>query len=166
MAIGDSVMNIDEQLIGSMAEAMVKITNKDGEEERYQLFNLINFESSIKITTKKKGLLGRTGKVTYPTGWEGTWKAQLSYNFPIFRKLLNEFQKTGKFPSFEIIIVNENTTGTIGRQSVTHTGCYIDSAILSKIDVDTEDELKEDISGTFNGFEIAENFAVMDGMKQ
>lgn len=162
MAIGDSVMNIDEQVIGSMADAYVTL----GDGRRYQLFNLLNFESSIKVTTKKKGLLGRTGKVTYPTGWEGTWKATLSYNFPVFRQLLTEFKNTGRFPSFEIMTVNENTTGTIGRQSVIHKGCYIDSAILSKIDVDTEDELKEDISGTFNDFEIPEGFSVMDGMLQ
>ena len=170
MAIGDSVMNIDEQVIGSMAEAYVVIRRSDGQggtvEERYQLFNLLNFESSIKVTTKKKGLLGRTGKVTYPTGWEGTWKATLSYNFPVFRQLLAEFKDSGKFPGFDIITVNENTTGTVGRQSVIHKGCYIDSAILSKIDVDTEDELREDISGTFNDFEIPEGFAVMDGMLQ
>ncbi len=159
-------MNIDEQVIGSMAEAYTVIRRPDGQggtiEERYQLFNLLNFESSIKVTTKKKGLLGRTGKVTYPTGWEGTWKATLSYNFPVFR----QFKNSGKFPSFDIMTVNENTKGTIGRQSVIHRGCYIDSAILSKIDVDTEDELKEDISGTFNDFEIPEGFNVMDGMLQ
>lgn len=162
MAIGENIMSMDEQVIGSMAEAYVTL----GDGNRYQLFNLISFESDIKVTTKKKGLLGKTAKVTYPTGWEGTWKATMSFNFPVFRDLLYEFQNSGRFPSFEICVSNENTTGTIGRQTVVHKGCYLDSAVLAKIDVDAEDELKEDISGTFNAFELPETFAVMDGMKQ
>ena len=162
MSVGANVMPIDEQVIGSIAEAYVKFS--DG--NRYHLFNLINFESTIKVNTKKRGLLGRSGKVTYPTGWEGTWKATASYNTPIFRRALYEFKETGKFPAFDIQVTNENTTGTIGRQTVTHIGCYLDSAILSKIDIDSDGELTEDMSGTFNDFEIPNEFGVIEGMKQ
>lgn len=165
--IGDTVMSVDEQVLGSMASAFVKITDPEtGDVNRYNLFNLIDFESDLKLTTKSRGLLGRVGKVTYPTGWEGTWKATLSFNAPIFRDLLLKFKKTGRFPAFEIETTNENTTGTIGRQSVIHKGCYIDSAILAKIDINNEDELNEAISGTFNDFEIYEAFKLQDGMLQ
>lgn len=161
MALGDNIMNVDEQVIGALAEAYVTI-----EGNRYLLFNLESFEGNIKINSKSKGLLGRTGKVNYVTGWEGSWKATLTYNCPIFRDLIYQFKTSGKFPAFEIQVTNENRTGTIGRQTVVYKGCYIDSAILSKIDVNADDELSEDISGTFNDFELPERFALMDGMKQ
>lgn len=166
MAIGDIVMSKDEQVMGSLAEAYVSIRNEAGEKERFLLFNLIDFVSTIKINTKTKGIIGRANKVTYPVSWEGTWKATIVYNSPIFRDLLYKFKSTGYFPDIEIQTTNENVQGTIGRQTVNHKGCLIDSAILSKIDSNADDELTEDISGTFNDFEIPERFREMDGMRQ
>lgn len=159
--IGVNVMPTDEQVLGSLAEAYVTIKGN-----RYKLFNLISFEGSVSISSKTRGILGRTGKVSYPTGWSGSWKATISYNTPIFRKLIYEFKKTGVFPAFEISVSNENSTGTIGRQTVVYKGCYIESAILSKIDIEADGELNEDISGTFNDFELPEQFGVMAGMLQ
>lgn len=153
MALGDNVMAKEEMVNGSLAQATITIG-----ENRYNLLNLINFESTVKPIMRTRGVLGRAGKVHYPTGWEGTWKGKLSYNAPIFRDLLVEFKNTGKLPSFDITVYNENKGGTIGGQNVIHTGCVIDSAILSKIDIETEDELTEDISGTFDGFDILQSF--------
>lgn len=159
MAIGDIVHDRNEQIIGALAEAFVKIKKGDTT-ERYLLLGLTSFESSVRINTKTRGVLGRTGKVTYPTSWEGTWRATISYNTPVFRDVLKAFKETGTFPEMEIQTSNENTTGTIGRQTVIHKGVTIDSAILSKIDVENDDELREDISGAFNDFELPETFGL------
>lgn len=157
MAIGDYVMNPNEEVKGSLAEVFVKIKKGDSI-ERYLMLNLVNFESSVRINTKERGTLGKVGKTTYVTGWSGTWRATMLYNTPIFRDVLTIFKQTGQFPDIEISVSNENTGGTIGRQTVVHLGCTIDSAILSKLDVDSDDVLREDISGSFNDFELPEVF--------
>lgn len=161
MAVGTVIMDANNMVNGSYGEAYATI---DG--NRYNLFMLVNFEGSVAINKKERGVLGRTGKITYPTGWTGSWKATMSYCTPIFRKLFMEFKSTGKFPSFELQISNENTAGEIGRQTVTYKGCYIDNMILSKLDVEADDTLSEDISGSFNDVEMPEEFGLMNGLAE
>jgi hypothetical protein len=160
MSIGDKAFNTSDGISGALAECFVTI---DG--DRYNFFVMTEFKSKFKFNSKKVGILGRTGKANRPTGWEGTWTAKMHYCSPIFRKVLYEYKKTGKMPSFEIQITNEDGASTVGRQTVVHKGCYIDDAVLAQFDANADDTLSEDVSGTFDDFEIPEEFKLLDGMK-
>lgn len=159
MAIGQNVFNTSDGISGALAECFVTI---DG--NRYNFFVMTEFESKFKFNSKKVGILGRTGKANRPTGWEGSWSAKMHYCTPIFRKILYEYKKTGKMPSFEIQVTNEDESSSVGRQTVVHKGCYIDDAILAKFDANADDTLAEEVSGTFDDFEIPEEFKMPTGM--
>ena len=72
-------------------------------------------------------------------------------------------KKTGVIEPFEIQVSNEDPSSRAGRQTITHTGCYLDSTILAKFT--TGDEiLTEDLSGTFDDWDMPEMFNELEGM--
>ena len=144
---------------GADAEGFVTI---DG--DRYNVMTMKNFESSLSYGNGEVKRLGAP-MVGHKEGIpEGTWSATGYYVHPIFRKLLIDYKNTGFFPSLEIQVTNYDKTSASGRQTVVHKECLIDEYILASFDVDAE-FVEEDISGTFDDFEIPEQFNVLDGMQ-
>ena len=142
-----------------MAECYVTI---DG--NRYNMMQLYNFESSAKVDIQDVKLLGRTGKGKKPSGWSGSWKATAHFNQSVFRRWFLIYCKTGKMTPFEIQVSNEDPSSSAGRQTITHTGCLIDSSILAKFDAG-DSLLDEELSGTFDGWNMPEEFTELSGME-
>jgi len=66
--------------------------------------------------------------------------------------------------NFDIQVTNEDPTSSVGRQTIIHKDCNLDSGILAKFDADAE-YLDEEISGTFEDWEMPEEFSLLDGME-
>ena len=79
------------------------------------------------------------------------------YVTSIFRKMALKYAKTGKDTYFNITIVNEDPTSTIGKQTIVLYNCNIDSVILAKLDTES-DVLDEDIDFTFDDFDVLDSF--------
>ena len=152
-------MNSYDAVAGSMAECYVTI---DG--ERYNMMQLYDFESSITVSVQDVNILGRAGKGKKITGWSGTWKGTAYYNQSVFRKWLLNFKKNHYAEPFEIQVTVEDPASSAGRQTITHSGCPIDSAILAKYS-SGDNLLTEDISGTFTDWDMPESFDMLDGME-
>ena len=88
---------------------------------------------------------------------------QAHYNQSVLRKVMLEYQNTGELPPFEIVATNEDKGASIGRQTIIHKDCLMDTIILAKFSAD-EEVLDEEISGTFDRFEMPEEFRLLDGM--
>ena len=157
--MNQAIMNAMDAISGSLASAHVTIGGN-----RYCFMQLIKFESKIDINTKEVACLGKTGKGNKPTGWKGTWSATAHYNQSIMRKMWLEYKKTGIMPTFDIQVTNEDPTSSVGRQTVILKNCLTKGGILSKFDADTE-TLEEDLEGTFDDWEMPEQFSLLSGMK-
>lgn len=152
-------MNANDAVSGALAECYVTI---DG--NRYNLMQLYDFESSASINLIDVPILGRTGKGNKPAGWSGSWKGTAHFNQSVFRKWFLRYKKTGELTPFEIQVSNEDPSSSAGRQTITHTGCLIDSIILAKFNADDE-LLDEEISGTFDDWDMPEAFDMLEGME-
>ena len=155
-----AMMNALDAIAGSQASAY--ITLEDG--KRYNLMQLVNFESKMKINTTEVAILGKTGKGNKPTGWTGTWSATAHYNQSVLRKMWLDYKNTGKLPTFAIQVTNEDPTSAIGRQTIILKNCLSNGGILAKFDADA-DTLDEDIEGTFDDWEMPETFSLLAGMQ-
>ena len=152
-------MNAQDSVSSPLAECYVTIGSK-----RYNAFNFTKFEAQIKKTKKKVPILGRPGKGNKSTGWEGTFKATIHYNTSIFRRMLLDFKNTGADVYFDIQITNEDPSSGAGRQTIILKHCNMDDGILAKFDASSDDFLTEDVSGTFDDFEMPEEFKLLNGM--
>ena len=130
--------------------------------ERHKIINVKNIEISIEKKKEEINCLGRimVGHKAYAS--VGTGKATLYYGGRIFRDQLEKFCATGEDAFFEMQITNDDSTSTLGRQTLVLTGVNIDGGLLSKMDQDAG-ALEEDISFTFTGFKYPEKFTNFGG---
>ena len=153
-----AIMNAMDALAGSQASAYLTI-----EGTRYCFMQMYAFESSMEINIQEVPILGKTGKGNKPSGWTGTWKGTAHYNQSVLRKYFLEYKKTGRLPSFDIQVTNEDQSTSLGRQTIILKNCLAKGGILAKYDAGAE-ILDEEIEGTFDDWEMPETFSLLEGM--
>ena len=152
------VMSAADAVYGSLASCYVTIGDR-----RYSFMNLTEFESKYDVNIVDVPLLGKVGMGHKAAGGKGTWKGKAHYNQSLMREMALTYQKTGAMPYFDIQTTNEDPTSAVGRQTVTHSGCLCDSFILAKFQAG-EEVLEEELSGTFESWDMPEKFTVLPGM--
>lgn len=155
----NKVMNAYDVVGGSLAQCLVTI-----EGNRYNFMQAVNLEASLEKTKTEVPILGQTGKGNKSTGWKGTGKATFYYNTSIFREVLYRYKESGKDLYFDIQVENEDPTSQVGRQVVILKNCNLDGGIIAKFDAGTE-LLEEEMTFTFEDFEIPQKFSILDGMQ-
>ena len=80
------------------------------------------------------------------------------------RKIADQYQKTGVMPYFDIQVSNEDPTSAAGRQTIVHHDCLCDTFTLAKFQAG-EEILEEDLSGTFESWDMPESFTPLTGMQ-
>lgn len=152
-------MNAKDAISGSLAECYITINGN-----RYNFMQIIDFESNVEKNKTEVPILGKTGKGNKANGWSGTFSGTAHYNQSIMRNLFYQYKETGEDTYFEIMVTNEDPTSAVGMQTVILKGCNLDGGVLAKFDANA-DYLDEDISGTFEDFEIPQKFTMLAGMQ-
>ncbi len=156
-----ATMNALDAISGSTASCTIQLA--DG--NRYSLMQLYKFEAKMEANSTDVAILGRNNKGSKPTGWKGTWSGTAYYNTSIFRKMMQEYKRTGIMPSMDITVTNEDPTSSAGRQTVVLKGALLNSVILAKYDASSDSPLEEDVSGTFDDWEMPKEFSLLRGMQ-
>ena len=156
--MNDVTMNAVDAIYGALAECYVTL---DG--NRYNLMQMVNFDSHFQSNIVDVPILGRITKGHKMTGGSGSWSGTLHYNTSIFRQWILTYKRTGVLTPFEIQVTNEDESASVGRQSIILKGCLLSDVTLAKFDAN-DAVLDEDLSGTFDDFEIPESFANLSGM--
>jgi hypothetical protein len=65
-------------------------------------------------------------------------------------------------PYFEIQVTNEDPTSAVGRQTIVHHDCLSDTFTLAKFTAG-EEILDEELSGTFESWDLPEKFNELQG---
>lgn len=151
-------MNPKDAVYGSLAECYVTL-----EENRYNLMSLTEFESKWEVNITDVPILGKVGMGHKAAGGKGTWSGTAHYNQSIFRKVADTYQKTGVMPYFDIQVTNEDPTSAVGRQTIIHHDCLCDTFTLAKFQ-GGEEILDEELSGTFESWDMPETFDALPGM--
>lgn len=155
----NTTMNAKDAVYGSLAECFITL-----EGNRYHLMNITEFESKWETSITDVPILGKVGMGHKAAGGKGTWSGTAHYNQSIFRKMADTYQKTGVMPYFEIQVTNEDPTSAVGRQTIIHHDCLCDTFTLAKFQAG-EELLEEELSGTFESWDMPEAFAPLPGME-
>lgn len=130
---------------------------------RYNFMQLKEFEAKVSVNVQEVPILGRTMVGHKPTTMLGEWSGTAYYNQSILRELAREYKETGVAEYFDIQVTNEDPSTFIGPQTVILKDCLTSESILSKFAA-SEDVLEEELSGSFDDFEMPEKFKTMEGM--
>ena len=162
MTSEQKIMQALDALSGSTASAHAKFS--DG--TRYCLMQLYKFDAKMEVTHTDVAILGRNNKGSKPTGWKGTFTGTAYYNQSVLRKMLLSYKNSGIMPTIDIQVSNEDPTSTAGKQTVILKGCLFKGGVLVKFDASSDAPLEEDIEGTFDDWEMPEEFNLLAGMKE
>lgn len=141
-------MNIDNKLINGV-EGVVTAT-VDG--KVIELGELTKIEASAEKIKSEYRVLGDRATHTKANGWKGTGSMTIRYGTSFARNLMLDYIKTGKDAQVSITVINDDPNFEGGAIKTKLSGVNIDSALLTKLDVDT-DILDEDVNFTFTDVE-------------
>jgi len=151
-------MNAKDAVSASLAKGFITI-----EGNRYEFIQLLDFESKFNVEVSEVPILGKIMKGHKVTGASGEWSGKAHFNQSIFREIMLKYKNTGEFPYFDIQVTNEDPASVVGRQTIILKECLFEGGVLAKFEAGGE-TLEEDISGTFDDFEMPEKFKVLEGM--
>ena len=153
------LMHARDAVYGSEAKCFVTLNDR-----RYNFMHMTEFEGIYTINSQQVPILGKVGFGNKAAGGSGTWSGVAHFNQSILRRVADHYQKTGEMPYFEIQTTNEDRTATVGRQTIIYHDCLITGdVVLSKFQAGDE-LLTEEISGTFESWDMPETFADLEGL--
>lgn len=130
----------------------------DGSGKNHVLFGLINIEADADIQSTEMKVVGTRKIQDKPAGAKQTGTAKIYYGTTYFQDMVLEYMHTGKMPYFDIQIINNDPTNTIGQQVMAYYGCKIISKIpLSILDADVQ-MLTMDISFSYADVQKLQGF--------
>ncbi|MCW2277732.1 phage tail tube protein [Heliophilum fasciatum] len=122
-----------------------------------EMFYIKKLEAKAEKEKSEIKTLGRRGTQHKAKGWKGTGSMTIYYVTSLFRKMMMEYIKKGIDAYFDVQVVNEDPTSSIGRQTVVLKGVNLNSVIMALLDTDT-DALEEDVDFTFEDVDIMDSF--------
>lgn len=122
------------------------------------LFMVKNLEATADMEKTDVYTLGKRGAQHKPNGWSGSGSTTVYYVTSLFRKMVIQYIKTGVPVYFDITVTNEDPGSSVGLQTVVLKNCSLDSAIIAKLDVESE-VLDENVDFTFDDVDLLDSFA-------
>lgn len=92
-------------------------------------------------------------------GWSGTGNMTIYYVTSEFRKMVLEYAKTGRDIYFDMQLINDDPSSSVGKQTVVLKRVNLDGVTLASFDVDGE-LLEEDIEFTFEDADLLDEFGM------
>ncbi len=155
--MGNVIMSAKDAVYGGLAECYVTVNDR-----RLNFMSMTEFDSTYETNITEVPILGKVGKGHKTAGGNGKWSGKAHYNQSILRELADTYQKTGVMPYFEIQVSNEDPTSAAGRQTIILHDCLCDKFTLAKFTAG-EDILDEELSGTFESWDMPEKFNELPG---
>lgn len=146
-------MNEMDAISGKHAKAFITI---NGQVE--ELFYARSLEATIEKNKSDVPVLGKTNVGQKAVGWTGSGTMNIYYVTSLFRRLMLDYIKTGRDFYFDITVSNEDPTSAAGRQTVVLKNCNLDSVVAASFDITSDEALNEDVSFTFDDYDILEQF--------
>jgi len=146
-------MSENDALSGKMAKAFVTISGNV-----HELFYAKTGEVTVEKNKTDVPVLGKTNVGKKSTGWNGTGTLTVYYISSLFRQLMIDYIKTGRDFEFDLQIVNDDPSSTVGKQTVIARNCNLDSMTLAKFDATSDDPLDEELPFSFTDADLLGSF--------
>lgn len=122
-----------------------------------EMFYVKSLEAKVEKEKTELKTLGRRGTQHKATGWSGSGSMTIYYMTSMFRRMMLDYMNHGKDTYFDIQIINEDPTSSVGKQTIVLQGVNLDSMVIAALDTDAE-ALEEDIDFTFEGVIMQDQF--------
>ena len=122
-----------------------------------EMFYIKTLEAKVEKKKTEVNVLGKRATQHKASGWSGSGSMTIYYVTSLFRQLMLNYIKSGKDTYFDVTIVNEDPTSSLGKQTVVLKNVNLDSVIAAKLDTESE-ILDEDSDFTFDDMDVLDKF--------
>jgi hypothetical protein len=129
---------------------------------REELLYAKNIEAKFEKKKTNFKVLGTLQDKHRAGGWSGSGSMNIYYCTSVFRQMAHKYATTGVDTYFDLVLENDDPGSNVGKQIILLKNVNIDDITLFMVDVDAE-YLEEDVSFTFEGFEILQDFDPVAG---
>lgn len=150
---GMYVIESGDVVSGKMATAFIK---HDGQNIPCSWFT--SLEATMKKKKNESPRLGTTSLLSRTMGWKGVGTCKMYYATTFIRKLAQQYVREGKDIYVDLVVTNEDPSTTLGSQAILFKNVNFDDIPLAKFSVDGDEPLSEDLTFTFDDFEILSSF--------
>lgn len=133
----------------------VIIANIDGKVK--ELAEIKTLTASIEFNKVDFKSLGTSAVQKKTTGWSGTGSMTIYYVTSEWNKIILQYTKYKKVVNFDIIVKNEDSSSSIGKQRVKLSRCTLDGGDIAKMDADA-DFLEGSYNFTFEDWDLLDKF--------
>lgn len=120
---------------------------------------ITKFESSIEYTKADVKRIGARMDGQKIVGAKGTGSMTVYYHRPEMRAMALDYLRTGQSPLFDAMVVNDDAQSSAGKQTTLVKNIVPDGALIAMLDGESDDTLKEEISFTFDDFDLINQFS-------
>ncbi|WP_282938990.1 phage tail tube protein [Paenibacillus sp. RC67] len=122
-----------------------------------EMFYIKKLEGKVEKEKSEVKTLGRRGTQHKAKGWKGSGSMTIYYVTSVFREMMLDYIKKGKDTYFDVQVINEDPSSSVGKQTVVLKGVNLDSVIMALLDTGS-DALEEEVSFTFDDVDILDPF--------
>ncbi|NBD24322.1 phage tail tube protein [Paenibacillus glycinis] len=146
-------LNAGDTISGKTATATLTVGDT-----REELFYAKKLEATVEKKKTEVPVLGQRQVAHKANGWSGSGTLTIYYMTSYFRQLMYKYISTGVDTYFDLHIVNQDDASSVGSQTVILKNCNMDSVMMAKFDITSDDALEEEIAFTFDGVELPGQF--------
>lgn len=153
------ILNARDVLSGEQGE--VWATLPDG--RRMCMMHVINIEAKVESDKQQIAILGKRGKGNRKTGETYSGTMTIYTIETVFLELAEIYKDTGEDFYFDLQIINEDNTTSVGQKIVTLIDCNMNSQVIAKLDAESA-VLNEDVEFTFENWRLDNPFNELAGL--
>lgn len=122
-----------------------------------ELFGIKKYQADAEIQTAEFPVVGALINQTKVKGVKYTGTMTIYYGTNEFLDCLEEYKKTGRFPTINFQVTNKDTGTSVGSQTVMLYGVVLSKIPIAMLD-DSADYLQEEIPFTFTDHKVLTAF--------
>jgi hypothetical protein len=140
------------------------INGKDGKAfiqrngQNIELFHLKKLTANGEFQSSDFNVVGTRIIQSKTSGIKYNGSMTVYYGSPVFLQMLQEYQANRSIPYFNIMVVNNDTSSTVGKQTVVLENCKFSGTVPIAMLDDSQDALQEDIAFTYTSFRTINEF--------
>ncbi|MBW7456778.1 phage tail tube protein [Paenibacillus sepulcri] len=147
-------LNAGDTINGKTARAYITVNGVVEE-----LFYAKTLEATVEKTKSDVPILGKRQVAHKASGWTGSGTLTIYYMTSFFRSLMMKYITEGMDTYFDLHVTNEDPASSVGSQTVVLKQCNMDSVIMAKFDISSDDALEEEVAFTFDDVEVSTPFS-------
>lgn len=130
-------------------------TNIDGANE--EMYYAKKIEAKIEKIKGEVRTINNRGTQHKASGFKGSGSMAIYYCSPVFRSMLKKYMTTGKDTYFDMQVINDDPSSSVGKQTTVLKNVNINGAVVALLDSDAT-SLEETVEFTFDDIEYLDEF--------